>query len=107
MTYNVLLNRLLLVCGLFLTSLALVAQPNLDAGKSLFQANCAACHARDMKSNLTGPALGGVQARWADYGGDEALYSWIRNSQAMITAGDNERAQQVWAEWGPVVMNNF
>ncbi len=106
MTHKSLTLRFLLIFGLVLGSLGLYAQ-DLDAGKTIFRNNCAACHAGDMKTNLTGPALGGSQERWADYGGDEALYSWIRNSQAMVASGDNERANQLWNEWGPTVMNSF
>lgn len=106
MTHKSLTLRFLFVFGLVLGSLGLYAQ-DLEAGKTIFRNNCATCHAGDMKTNLTGPALGGSQERWADYGGDEALYSWIRNSQAMVASGDNERANQLWNEWGPVVMNSF
>ncbi|MBK8557670.1 MAG: c-type cytochrome [Lewinellaceae bacterium] len=56
--------------GWFLTiflaaSVVLNAAPTVEEGKSLFIANCASCHAKDMKSNLTGPALGGVEERWS------------------------------------------
>ncbi len=107
MTYKSLMHRFLLMGALLFAGWTMNAQGDPDAGKALFRANCAACHAADMKSNLTGPALGGSQERWADYGGDEALYSWIRNSQAMINSGENERATALWAEWGPTVMTNF
>lgn len=106
MTYKSLTHRFLLLLGFVLGSLGLFGQ-DLEAGKTIFRNNCAACHAGDMKTNLTGPALGGAPERWEDYGGEEALYSWIRNSQAMIAAGDNERANQLWSEWGPTVMNSF
>ena len=58
-----------------------------------------------MKDNLTGPALGGVEERWADYPKEE-LYAWVRNSQAMIADG-HPRAVELWNEWKPTVMNNF
>ena len=74
-------------------------------GKALFNNNCAACHAKNMKTNATGPALGGTQERWAAYP-KEDLYKWIRNSQAMIESG-HPRAKELWAEWGPTVMNSF
>ncbi|ULT44454.1 cytochrome c [Niabella defluvii] len=45
---------------------------------------CASCHAGDMKSNSTGPALGGVQGRWEDAG---KLHEWIRNNQKLIASG--------------------
>ncbi|MDP4710067.1 MAG: cytochrome c class I, partial [Saprospiraceae bacterium] len=84
-----LVNQLFLLLSLLFTLTTGYAQegaPDLDAGKTLFRNNCGQCHARDMKSNLTGPALGGVEGRWADYP-KEDLYSWIRNSQGMINAG--------------------
>jgi mono/diheme cytochrome c family protein len=81
------------------------AAPDLDAGKTLFRNYCATCHATNMRSNLTGPALGGTEERWADYPRED-LYAWIRNSQAMINAG-HPRAVALWNEWRPTVMNAF
>lgn len=106
MTHKSLTHRFLLIFGLVLGSLGLFGQ-DLEAGKTIFRNNCAACHAADMKTNLTGPALGGAPERWVDHGGDEALYSWIRNSQAMISSGENERATQLWNDYNPTVMNSF
>ncbi|WP_020536060.1 c-type cytochrome [Lewinella cohaerens] len=80
---------------------------DLELGKSIFRNNCAACHANDMKTNLTGPALGEIREHWRDHGGDTALYAWIRNSQEMIASGENQRAQKLWEEWGPTIMNSF
>ncbi|MGH1438281.1 MAG: c-type cytochrome [Lewinella sp.] len=80
---------------------------HLDLGKTIFRNNCAACHAGDMKTNLTGPALGGMRERWRDHGGDTTLYAWIRNSQKMIALGENQHAQKLWGEWGPTIMNSF
>lgn len=76
---------------------------DLKVGESLFKAQCASCHNKNMKDKLTGPALGGAQERWAD---DKALYKWIRNSQGMIASG-NARAVQLWGEWKPTVMTAF
>lgn len=81
------------------------AAPTADAGKTIFQNQCAACHNKNMKDNLTGPALGGVEARWASYP-KEDLYKWIRNSQAMIAAG-HPRATELWNQFKPTVMNSF
>ncbi len=81
------------------------AAPNVEEGKNLFMANCASCHSRDMKTNLTGPALGGVEGRWAAYPRQD-LYRWIRASQAMIAEG-HPRAVELWAQWKPTLMNNF
>lgn len=80
-------------------------EANVDEGKTLFRNYCATCHAKDMVSNLTGPALGGVEERWAEYPSED-LYRWIRNSQAMINEG-HPRAVELWEEWKPTVMNNF
>ena len=57
-------------------------------GKSLFNANCAACHQLDKK--MTGPALRNVEQRLADDEGlDRAWISaWIRNSSGVIKSGD-------------------
>ena len=74
-------------------------------GKSLFRSYCGSCHASNMVADATGPALAGVEERWADYPRED-LYAWIRNSQAQIAAG-HPRATELWAEWGPTVMNAF
>ena len=58
---------------------------DIAKGKSLFNANCAACH--KLNKNLIGPALAGVSAKYEK----EWLYTWIKNSNAMIKSGD-ERA---------------
>ena len=111
MIYKQLISRLLLMLALaFLAAQPVLGQDNggaanVEEGKVLFRNQCATCHNRDMKSKLTGPALGGTEERWADYPRED-LYSWIRNSQAMISTG-HPRATQLWNEWKPVVMNNF
>ncbi len=102
------ISRFLLALLILLPSGVLSAQEaaaDVDAGKTLFRNYCATCHNRNMRDNLTGPALGGYAERWADYP-QEDLYSWIRNSQAMIDAG-HPRAVELWDEWKPVAMNSF
>lgn len=74
-----------------------------NAGKTLFLNNCASCHAKDMKTKMTGPALGGVEERWTN---KADLYKWIRNSQQMIASG-NPKAVELWNTWKPTVMNAF
>jgi cytochrome c2 len=79
--------------------------PRESAGRTLFKNNCAACHNKDMKSNLTGPALGGTTERWAKYPRTD-LYRWIRQSQTMISE-KHPRALELWKEWQPTIMNDF
>ncbi len=109
MIYRSLFNRILVLLSLLLFSQALIGQEeaavDIEAGKSLFRNKCASCHNRNMKDDLTGPALGGVEERWADYPRED-LYNWINNSQKMIADG-HPRATELWSEWGPTIMNNF
>jgi len=70
------------------------------AGKKLFNANCAACHKLNKKA--VGPALKGVSAKYDK----EWLYSWIKNSAAMIKAGDAQ-AVAIWEEYNKTAMNAF
>jgi len=105
MIYKSLYTKYLLTIIVSILSLSLLAQPSIDVGKSLFKANCKQCHAGDMKTKLTGPALGGTEERWSDYA-QEDLYSWIRNSQKMIADG-HPRATELWNEYKPTVMNAF
>ncbi|MEP7267911.1 MAG: c-type cytochrome [Saprospiraceae bacterium] len=95
-------SNLLLVVLLSLPTL-INAQGNPDEGKVLFANNCAACHAKDMKTKATGPALAGAEERW---GSDEDMYAWIRNSQAVIAKGQ-PHAVELWKTWGPTVMTAF
>ena len=75
-------------------------------GKSLFNANCAACHKLDKK--MTGPALRNVEQRLSDDEGldREWLHSWIRNSSSMIKAGD-AYANKIFNEYGGAAMTAF
>ncbi len=73
----------------------LFAQPD---GKKLFDDNCKQCHTTT-EARLIGPGLKGVSDRH-----DEAwLIPWVKNSQAMIKAGD-EMAVKLFNEYNKVVM---
>lgn len=87
-----------------LSGMMLTAAPDANAGKDLFKANCAACHNKNMKDDLTGPALGGVQERWA--GREKLLHDWIRNSQAVIGSGD-KYANDLYVKWNKSQMSAF
>lgn len=71
-------------------------------GKKLFNSLCAACH--KPYERAVGPALHGVVDK---YDGDfEWLYSWIKNSSALIKSGDT-RAVAIYEEYNQVAMNAF
>ncbi len=106
MVHKALIFRLLsiTVFALLISFSASAQEANLDNGKVLFKNNCASCHNKNMKDDLTGPALGGVQERWE--GREELLYSWIRNSQAVIASGDGS-AVGLFKQWNNSVMTAF
>ena len=104
MVFKRLIAKTLVLALVIMGILAAQAQPSIESGKQLFKANCAQCHNRNMKDKLTGPALGGVQERWA--GKEDVLYAWIRNSQAVIASGD-PYAVALYNEWNKVLMNPF
>ena len=88
-------------------STSLTAQEGDPAkGKSLFNANCAACHKLDKP--MTGPALRNVEARLAeDEGLDRAwLNAWIRNSAAVIKSGD-AYANKIYKEYNGTAMTAY
>lgn len=92
---------LLLFC---LTCSAAFAQ-SAKKGKRLFMAKCASCHAASMNRHLTGPALGPALKEWEKYP-KEDLYAYIRNNQKLLKEG-HPRAEVVWADWQPIIMNSF
>jgi mono/diheme cytochrome c family protein len=75
-------------------------------GKSLFNANCAACH--KLNKPMTGPALANVEQRLYDEEGldREWINKWIRNSSSLIKSGD-PYAVKIFNEWNKVAMNAF
>lgn len=70
-------------------------------GKALFQSNCASCHNPIKES--TGPALKGMAA---DAPSKEWLYSWVKNSAALIASGD-KRANDVYNQYNKMAMPPF
>ena len=103
-TRNIFASRiaLLLTTYLFFFSsfTAFAQEPDIQAGKKLFNANCAACHKLNKKA--VGPALRGVSAKYDR----DWLYKWIKNSSAMIKDGDPQ-AVSIWEEYNKVAMNAF
>lgn len=70
-------------------------------GKALFSQNCASCHA--VNKQLTGPALAGVEDRWAK---KEDLHAWIKNSAAFLKTGD-AYANELYNRFNKTAMNAF
>lgn len=70
------------------------------AGKKLFNTHCASCH--KIKKKSIGPALRGV----SEEHDRDWLYSWIKNSPAMIKSGDPQ-AVAIWEEYNKTAMNAF
>ena len=92
------------ICGV--TNLPLHSfSEEAEKGKKLFRNNCASCHNKNMKDEMTGPALAGVEERWSNYPRED-LFAFIRSSQKMITDG-HPRATQIWDEFKPTIMNSF
>ena len=91
----------LIIIG-FLTSLTATAQADeaVQAGKKLFNANCAACH--KLNKRAVGPALKGISSKYDR----EWLYSWIKNSTAMVKSGDAQ-AVAIYEEYNGSVMTSF
>jgi mono/diheme cytochrome c family protein len=94
-------SKVFTIIFLFSFSLNISAQEiDIAKGKSLFNANCASCHKLNKK--LIGPALRGVSAKYDK----EWLYSWIKNSAALIKSGDDQ-AVAIYEEYNKVAMNAF
>jgi mono/diheme cytochrome c family protein len=72
----------------------------VQAGKKLFNANCAACH--KLNKRAVGPALKGVSNKYDR----EWLYTWIKNSTAMVKSGDAQ-AVAIYEEYNGSVMTSF
>ncbi len=85
-----------------LTSITASAQSDetVQAGKKLFNANCAACH--KLNKRAVGPALRGISSKYDR----EWLYSWIKNSTAMVKSGDAQ-AVAIYEEYNGSVMTSF
>ncbi len=85
---------------LFLFTFKLSAQGDVKAGKSLFNANCAACHKLDKK--LVGPALGKISERREL----EWLKAWIKDNNALRASGDAD-AIAIYEEYKGSPMTAF
>jgi len=100
--YALTTSRLLAVIIVLMLSLPQLFAQESDpaAGKKLFNANCAACHKLNKKA--VGPALRGISSKYDT----EWLYTWIKNSSAMIKSGDAQ-ALEIFEEYNKSVMSSF
>ena len=94
-----LIKRILLVT-LLLPTISISQEADIQAGKNLFNSNCAACHQLNRKA--VGPALSGVSEKYDR----EWLYSWIKNGTQMIKDGDPQ-AVSIWEEYNRSIMTNY
>jgi mono/diheme cytochrome c family protein len=75
-------------------------------GKTIFNTNCASCHALDRK--MTGPMLRNVETRLEEEEGldREWLNKWIRNSAGLVKSGD-AYANKIYKEYNGTAMTAF
>ena len=72
----------------------------INAGKKLFEGNCAVCHA--VHEQVIGPALSGVyKRRPIDW-----IYAFVKNSQKVIHSGD-AYAVKLYEKYGRTQMTSF
>lgn len=94
------------ICFIASFSLLTAQEGDPKNGRSLFNSNCASCHKLDKK--MTGPALRNVEQRLAEEEGLDRkwLNAWIRNSAALIKAGD-AYAVKIYNEYNQTAMTAF
>jgi mono/diheme cytochrome c family protein len=90
----------LLILSFCFSFVVAAQEPDVQKGKALFNANCAACH--KLNKRAVGPALAGVSAKYDK----EWLYTWIKNSTAMVKSGDAQ-AVAIYEEYNGSVMTSF
>ena len=73
----------------------------VNAGNALFKNNCAVCHSAGTDV-IVGPGLAGINQRRSH----DWLIRWIKNSQALIQAGDPE-AVAIYNEYNKQAMPSF
>ncbi len=76
------MKRLAVLAVIGLTAVSFAQAQDVKAGEVLFKKSCSSCH--KVYGKVLGPELAGMSERHSE----EWLISWIRNSQAMVAAGD-------------------
>jgi cytochrome c oxidase subunit 2 len=95
-----LLSKITFVITVLFSFTGTLNAQSVEEGKTLYNANCTACHA--INDKVVGPALKDVHKRR-----EEAwLLKWIKNSQALVKSGD-PIAVQVYKENNEALMTPF
>lgn len=79
---------------------AILSDPRFEKGKQLFADNCSMCHAVNKTDQHM---LDDLETRVPD---KRLLYTWIRNSEAVIKSG-NEYFTNLYNAYNKVSMNSF
>ena len=78
---------------------------NSSIGGKLFKSQCNQCHAKDMKSELTGPALGNSFKHWKK---DTLQYlRYLNNSSAFFDTTTNQRLIDLDKRFYPTQSHRF
>lgn len=74
----------------------LSAEPDAEAGKTIFKKRCSSCH--NFKQDLTGPALMDVHTKREE----DWIIKFVQSSQEFIASGDQE-AKAIYAKYNTVM----
>ena len=72
------------------------------SGQNLYNSYCASCHSKDLREDMTGPALGNVHL----FRTEEWLRDFTLNSYQMIANLDS-MSICIWNNWKPTAMTTF
>lgn len=73
---------------------------NLAIGKRLFKENCASCHSKNMKDDLTGPALEGAILRFNQ---DTTKFAnYIHNQELYLKTSYDQRVLSIHKNFGQI-----
>lgn len=99
--FKVYLKQLILVAAFLIFNANFAFSQDVAAGEKLFKINCASCH-KVTDQKLVGPGLKGLADR-VPKPAEEWLIKWIKNSQALVKAGD-AYAVKIFEEYNKSVM---
>ena len=77
-----------------------ISTTSLRVGKTLFWQNCAMCHNKNMKDDLTGPALGGVINRWNN--DTTSIRSYLNDSEYYHAKHATPRLKSLKEKFGSI-----